>query len=269
MIRRIKYITPFLLLVLLWGCQEVVEVNLDNTNPKLVVEGLITNQEGPYYVKLSTTGNFYSKEATPAVTEAVVTLADNAGNTEVLTHLSDDPGIYRADQIRGEVGRTYYLNIQYKGQEYTSEAYMPPVTTIDSLVIRFVKGNPIKEEGHYLYFYAEEPQGETNYYRWLVYENDSLYNSPSDLLIANDALIQGRIENLELPYPFQKSDTVRLEMQSLSKKAYEYYLGLQTVYSNDGGLFSPPPVNPPSVISNGALGIFRASAVEAGEVVIE
>lgn len=256
------------LLLFLSACQDVIEVPLDNTNPRLMVEGTVTNASGPYYVTLSETGDFYSTAPAPKVTNAVVTISDDAGNSEVLTHLADKPGTYATSNLQGVVGRTYYLTVVHKGQTYQSESKLQPVTNIDKLEVRFVKESVTKEEGYYIYFFAKEPQGETNYYRFMIYENDSLYNSINDLLITNDDFIKGDIENLELGYPFQLNDVVRLEMHSITKEVYDYYLGIINVYNNDGGLFSPPPVNPPSNISNGALGVFRASAVVSQTVTI-
>ena len=267
--KKLKYLLIAVLPFLFAACEEVVEVPLKETEPKLVVEGLITNQPGPYYVKLSTTGNFYSTAPSPKVTDAVVTVSDNAGNSEVLTHLSDDPGTYKTSTLQGVVGRTYYLNVQHNGKTYQAESVLRPVTNIDRLEVRFVEKRPGRDEGYYIYFFAKEPQGETNYYRFYVYANDSLYNGINDLIISNDEFLKGDIENLELGYSFKLNDKVRLEMHSLTKNAYDYYNGLLNVYNNDGGLFSPPPVNPPTTISNGALGIFRASSVEAREVMIE
>jgi hypothetical protein len=256
------------LLMLLSACQDVIEVPLDNTNPKLVVEGSVTNQPGPYYIKLTETGDFYSTAPAPTVTDALVTISDDAGNSEILTHLSDKPGTYATSTLQGEVGRTYTLTVMHKGQNYQSQSKLLPVTNIDKLVVRFVPESPTKEEGYYVYFFAKEPRGETNYYRFMIYENDSLYNSINDLLVSNDDFIKGDIENLELGYPFQLDDVVKLEMHSISKEVYDYYIGLINVYNNDGGLFSPPPVNPPSNISNGALGVFRASAVASQTITI-
>ncbi|QHT67778.1 DUF4249 domain-containing protein [Rhodocytophaga rosea] len=268
--KNIKFILFFIALPFLFtACQEVVEVPLNNTNPKLVVDGLITSQPGPYYITLSQTGDFYSTDPAPKVTDAVVTVSDDAGNSEVLTHLSDKPGTYQTSTIQGVVGQTYYLNIQHNGQSYQAESKLLPVTNIDKLEIRFVEESPTKDEGYYIYFFAKEPQGETNYYRFYVYEGDSLYNSVNDLIISSDDFLKGDIENLELGYPFDLNDVVRLEMHSLSRKEYEYYNGLLNVLNSDGGLFSPPPVNPPSTISNGALGIFRASAVATETVTIK
>jgi hypothetical protein len=256
------------LLLFLSACQQVIEVPLNNTNPKLVVEGTITNQAGPYYVKLSQTGDFYSTAPAPKVTDALVTISDDAGNSEILTHLADTPGTYATSTLQAVVGRTYYLTVVHKGQTYQSESKLLPVTNIDKLVVRMVPKSPTKEEGYYIYFFAKEPRGETNYYRFMIYENDSLYNSINDLLVTNDDFIKGDIEDLELAYPFQLNDVVKLEMHSITKEVYEYYIGLINVYNNDGGLFSPPPVNPPSNISNGALGIFRASSVASQTIKI-
>lgn len=267
--KKIKYVLFAVIPFLLDSCQEVVEIPLDNTNPKLVVDGMVSNQPGPYYVKLSTTGDFYSTAPSPKVTDAVVTISDNAGNSEVLTHISDQPGTYQTSTLQGVIGRTYYLNIQYEGQSYQSESQLNPVSDIDKLEVRFEEKTLTRDEGYRIYLFAKEPRGETNYYRFMVYENDSLYNSINDLLIANDDILKGDIENLDVGYSFDLNDKVRLEMQSLTKKDYEYYNGLSILYDNDGGLFSPPPVNPPSTISNGALGIFRASAVAFREVSIE
>lgn len=256
-----------MLIYLFTACQEVVEVDLKETSAKLVIDGLVTDQPGPYYVKLSTTGNFYSTEPAPTIADAVVTIADDAGNSETLTQ-EFEPGSYQTNLLQGVVGRTYYLTVQHNGQTYQSEAYLPPVTDIDSLKPKFVKESVTKDEGYYLYFYAKEPRGEANYYRFLIYENDSLYNSKEDILIANDEFVKGYINGLELDYPFDLGDKVRLEMYSLTKPAYDYYNGLINVYGNDGGLFSPPPANPPTTISNGALGIFRASSFKSAEVII-
>jgi hypothetical protein len=256
------------LLLLLSACQDIIEVPLDNTHPKLVVEGAVTNQAGPYFIKLSETGDFYSTAPAPKVKDAVVTISDDAGNSEILTHLSDTPGTYATSTLQGVVGRTYNLTVVHKGQTYQSQSKLLPVTNIDKLAVRFVPKSATKEEGYYVYFFAKEPRGETNYYRFMIYENDSLYNSINDLLVTNDDFIKGDIENLELGYAFELKDVVRLEMHSISKEVYDYYMGLINVYDNDGGLFSPPPVNPPANISNGALGVFRASAVVSQTITI-
>ena len=46
--------------VFLTGCQKVVSIDLNNANPRLVVEGIVTDQPGPYSVKLSMSGDYFA-----------------------------------------------------------------------------------------------------------------------------------------------------------------------------------------------------------------
>lgn len=56
-------------------------------------------------------------------------------------------------------------------------------------------------------------------------------------------------------------DDYFIEMHSLTKEAYEYYKALIQQFRTDGGGYSPSPASPPTNLDNGALGFFRASAV--------
>ena len=66
------------------SCEKVVYIDLNSTNPIPVVEANVTNMPGPYTVKLSTTVNYYDSNTFPAITDATVTISDNAGNSEIL-----------------------------------------------------------------------------------------------------------------------------------------------------------------------------------------
>ena len=55
---------------------------------------------------------------------------------------------------------------------------------------------------------------------------------------------------------------------SLTYEAYLYYKALLSQFENDGGTFKPSPASPPSNISNGALGIFRASALDTMSIIM-
>ena len=52
-----------------------------------------------------------------------------------------------------------------------------------------------------------------------------------------------------------------IEMHSITKEAYDYYKALIQQFKTDGGGYSPSPASPPTNLDNGALGFFRASAV--------
>jgi hypothetical protein len=242
---------------------EVTDINLDNSDKHLVVEGLITDQPGPYSVKLSLSTNFYNKEI-ERVEDAFVTITDNLGNRDVLTR--SEAGLYQTDSLEGKIGNTYTLTVIYNGQTYSSVSRMTDGITIDSVNYIFQKETLVFDEGYYLNVFGTEAPEEGNYYRWYIAEDDTL---DKDILLDNDKFLNRRIENVMIQRAFDKGDKARIEVHSLSEEEYKYYIGLQNVLDNDGGFFSSPPKNPIGNISNGALGIFRASKVSSKEVVIE
>ena len=132
----------------------------------------------------------------------------------------------------------------------------------------YEKATSLVEEGYYLSIGANSPDPNiVNYFRWKVYEGDSLYNGVNDIIVARDDYFEGEFQ-FQFPYPFELGDGVKVEMYSLNKDAYDYYQGFVTVLQSDGGLFSPPPVNAPSNISERALGLFQACSVVSSEVII-
>ena len=58
-------------------------------------------------------------------------------------------------------------------------------------------------------------------------------------------------------------------MYSLIREAFTFYSNLSRLLSSDGGMFEPPPANPQNNLSNGALGYFQVSALEAKQIEIK
>lgn len=263
-----KYFIYILLLTLgMTSCLEVLELNHGKSDPVLIVDALITDQPGPHTIKLTRTIDFSSDESSQMVSDAIVTIADNLGNSEELVYTEE--GIYQTNNTQGVVGRTYSLNIEYNGRTYTSESTLLPVSEIDPLISDFQFETSLSDEGYYVTMRAKVSVPDViNYYRWRIFENDSLYNDIEDLIVADDEYSDDEFE-FQFGYPFEIGDEVRVEMSSISKEGLNYYEGFYEVITNDGGLFSPPPVNAPSNISNGALGLFQASAVVTKSIVIE
>lgn len=114
---------PVLVIVLLLSsCREEFWPDLGSKYDKiLVVEGMITNLEGPYTVMLSYSSSFEDPDPIPAG-GFEVTLLDDQGLGEALEET--EPGTYmsRPDGIRGTPGRLYKMNIQSPdGRTYESD----------------------------------------------------------------------------------------------------------------------------------------------------
>ena len=240
------------------SCEKAVNIDLNNSDPRLVVEAHITNQAGPFTVNLSKSGNFYNANTFPAVTNAIVTISDNAGNSEVLHQTSD--GIYQTSTITGVPGKIYHLDIAYNGKQYYASSTMPFPVSIDSVVIvtstEGSGGRPTN--GYRVTSFFKDPDGLGNYYRLLIRSNDTAAISKNRFKLLSDKLSDGNEESISFNTKLLPTDSVFLELESIDKPTYDFYSTLGEASGNGSFFLSAPPANPVNNISNGGLGYFAA-----------
>nr|MBA3901080.1 DUF4249 domain-containing protein [Bacteroidota bacterium] len=113
----------FLLMIcsfFMMSCEKVIDVDLNEDNPLLVIEGGLTSREAPDTVKLSWTGSYFGDGNFSKVTAADVSISDDAGHTEKLKEVS--AGAYVTQNFKGMPGRLYQLNVKAEGKTYTASA---------------------------------------------------------------------------------------------------------------------------------------------------
>ena len=252
---------------ILSGCEEIISVDLNETEPVLVVDGLITNQAVPQYVKLSLSTSYFEDQPIPMVSGALVIITENGSLADTLAEVK--PGYYQTQKIvQGQVGAQYDLRIIYDGEIYEASTVLRPVAAIDSITQSYKESGLFFDEGYYVALWAQETPGLGDYYRWVYYSNGQIADS-LDLLYASDEFVDGSyIANFEFFYEQQVGDSVKVEQYSLTKDAYEFYSQLDEQVSF-GNLFDTPPANITGNISNDALGLFQASALVSKEIVIQ
>lgn len=266
-----KYIILIFTALVFWSCEKTVFLDLDQTPSKIVIEGLVTNQPGYQFVKVTRTVDFYESGETPRITDATVLVEDDLGNEFLYTHNPnnhpDSAGYYLpVTPFVGETGRTYYLTVDVNGEQYEASDKLYDVTSIDSLEYRvnIDEEDDPKEDGKFyeVLMYAKEPQETDDYYLFKFFRNDSLvlYN-PSDIYFSDDKTLGEEINGIPSPVFYALGDSARVEMYSLSRTGYVFYNDLFNLINNDGGMFSPPPANSRTNLSNGALGFFQVSSV--------
>lgn len=260
-------------LVAFSSCEEVIDLPLKGADsPALIVEAEVVDIKGYSFVRLGETLDYYDPTEEPKISGAIVSVTDQDGNKMDFLESNEEAGLYlpQDPDYKGVVGNTYKLLIEYKGKTFTSENKIYRVTNIDSLQVRFVPESRFQDEGYYLYFYAKEPQDTKDYYFWRNYTNDTLnYENAGDLTFASDQGIGEDIDGLQFPFKYDAGDTVRLEQYSMSKEVYDYYNDLTSVVFNDGGLFSPPPVNPRTNIKGqNVLGVFMTSSMVSATIYV-
>jgi hypothetical protein len=313
-----------LLIVTFSGCVEEYDLKRDEIEPRLVVEGLITNKQGTYYIRLteSHTGSFDisdNADAPTPVKNAQIIISDNVNQIDTLipvdvnldeytldqfgyykllydsfgnivdTLFLEDPaafnydrGFYKTKHLIGIPGRTYSLKILSAGKEYEASSFMPPVPEIDSIGVVKKALEEGKAESFVPLLYFSEPQDTKNYYLIQLNDDVSIRSVSASTLwqfsVLSDEFLQPYVNGLNISqgetprsieYPiYMEGDSVYVGLSSLTQNAYEFYKILLQQFKNDGGTYQPSPGSPPTNISNGGLGYFRASSISEKRIKI-
>jgi hypothetical protein len=106
---------------ILISCDEPIHLDLDQTPSQIVIEGLVTNKPGYQRVKITRSVDFYGTGKTPRVTDAVVMVKDDLGETVTFFHNpnnhADSAGIYiPITPFTGQIGRIYTLTVNVDGE---------------------------------------------------------------------------------------------------------------------------------------------------------
>lgn len=264
-----KYCIFFLItLTLFTSCEKVIDIDLNSSDPKLVIECLLTDSVGPYHVRLTRTIDYFTGGTVPMVTNAQVTISDNLGNSEQLSQLQ--PGIYSTSSTMGVQGRTYFLTVTVDGKTYSAQSTMSTAVPIDSAFAEFSPPFFGNGSGYVPTGAFNDPAGQENYYRQRVYINGELQDIDGIYFLLDDALNDGRYIRFPLFETLaQQGDQVRVELWSLTKPSYDYYLTLSDIAGGGGGPESASPGNPVTMISGGALGYFVACSVTSKTFIVQ
>lgn len=303
--------TLFILITLSFGfsgCEKVIDVKLEEGESQLVVDGFIKF----YYdsvalksgienqvIKLRKTTPYLDNAAAPPALGATVKVTDALGRTFDFKDENND-GDYEytgpfvlsfANPPMGFPGNFYLLDIKYNGEEFTSQAYMDSVPTIDSLSFSFqeqaIQGPDTLKAGYIIDQIltrksdgslqpAKDVKGEGTCYWFKTFKNDVFYSRPGQMNLAYDAAFGPGSDNVAFippivfflsPERFQIGEKVRIECWSIGLPAY-YFLTLAQIQMTNEGLFATPPSNVPTNITNKnkdskvkAVGWFGAASV--------
>jgi hypothetical protein len=274
-----KLFISIVIVSVLVSCDKEIILDLNKTQSKIVIEGLVTDQPNKQFVKVSSTAGFYSSGATPKITNAVVSVKDDLNNTYLFVHNpnnhADSAGYYLPQNpFVGEIGRTYTLTIISDGKTYSAEDKMASVTPIDKLEYR-ISEDEVKdpEEENKIYevlVFAKEPQETKDYYLFKFYRNDTIkFADDNDIYYSDDVLLGENIDGIPSPNYYGIGDKAKVEAYSLTRSGFVFYADLQKLLRNDGGLFGSPPANCRTNLTNGAIGFFQVSSLKSNEIMVQ
>jgi hypothetical protein len=272
------------------ACTEEIQMPLDGTYVRLVVDGEINTDTAVHRVRLSRSGDALNEKPGNVISDAIVTITDGS-ETFNLTENTGNPGVYETDStVFGLEGKTYTLNISNVDvnndgtmEEYSASSYIPRINPIDSIQVKYEEmyGD---NKGWLINLYALEIGGGRNFYLLKAYKNgvlltDSTYECTN---FADNTGFEGKyydgfsvyyLNYNKLDERLVNGDVVTLEMEGITGEYKDFLLAFITEYQPKIPLFSGPSANIPTNVmpSDKAVGFFnaysckRSSTVYGGE----
>ncbi|MEM9675879.1 MAG: DUF4249 domain-containing protein [Bacteroidota bacterium] len=280
---RRKTVSALFPCFLIIGCIEPFTFTPEEPVELLVVDGRIDQSAGPYVLRLSRTSTF-GKPPIP-VLDAQITIYDDQGQQEDYTFVR--PGVYQSngDIVRGEPGRTYYIEIRLDEQVYQSRPQtMPRLIRADSVYFETKVETIVSEEGtitedRLINVYVDTPAKQQNQdarFRWssdvnysVIEPNCGPLHSPKSCYITDTTNTQDiklfSSENTETnqlsrflvatddtrpQYAFSTRYYINIYQFSMTQEAYEYWEDVRIIANQEGTIFDPPPAPIPGNMYN-------------------
>ncbi|MDT0688319.1 DUF4249 domain-containing protein [Salegentibacter sp. F188] len=263
---------PFLLPVifLLFSCEEVVEIDLEESEPRLVIDASIKwikgTQGNVQFIRLTTTAPYYQDEV-PPVTNARVEIKDEQGEIYVFDHTEN--GIYQIIDFKPVIGMQYQLSVAYNDQLYIATERLVPVVDID--FVEQTSGGGFAGDEIEVKAYYTDPADEENFYFFSFEDERTTFEIYEDQF-NNGNQIFGYYSDEDL----EPGEEISIEMAGISRAYYEYLFVLRAqIGTNSGGPFETKPATLKGNIvnqtnqENYSLGYFRLSEVDTTNYVIE
>ncbi|MBU1100048.1 MAG: DUF4249 domain-containing protein [Bacteroidetes bacterium] len=263
------------IIIMLFGCEDVIEVQINDADPQIIIEANISDNYGPHYTYITMSTDFYKPNEYEGVSGAEVIIEDNNGFREMLTEISS--GKYSTSNILGEAESQYKMTVNVNRQQYSALSTLPVALKLDSVTAEIDnRGFHNDEENPDQYkfdCYFQDRPGVKDYARFKVYKNG--------VRVGGNFLYQDRLSDgnyIDYFYfrfdeddDFFAGDTVTIELITIDLNTFNYFNELNDAIAsgNNGGIFgSAAPGNPTNNWDNGAFGYFGANSVDSYTLII-
>lgn len=281
---RIKPIFAFLALTMLTlglsSCEREIEIELEGSEPNIVVEGLIEAGEHPR-VLITKNRGFFDNFPTDFAALLDTFILQNAvvkitvDGTEYPLDFVVNPfqypfAYYTSTSLIGEVGKTYLLRVEALGKVATAITKIPPAVPIDSAYFGLNLFDAAEDSLGFLYIVYTDPDTLGNAYRLYAKRNSEAQFFPVEGATTNDQFINGRTITFftgqsEKPFAVQDTfidsrffyalgDTIYMKFCSIGSREFDFYNTFEAATGTNGNPFASPILIQSNV--NGGLGVW-------------
>ena len=272
-----NYIYKLLLsvLILTTSCTDVIDLEVPEAPPRLVIEasidwikGTAGNQQS---VKLSTSTPFFDNLQETPVKGAIVKVINDSDKNEVV-FIDQNNGNYETDEFIPIIGQSYTLEVVYEDETYLASETMTPVSEITDVYQS--RENGFDKEALEVNIEFNDPKDISNFYLTKFQRRGDLLQTIFDV---KDEFTDGnkisifyeKLNNEDTgETEFVPGDIVDISLLGISEQYFNYIKLLIQQSGGQGGPFSTTPAeikgncinldNP----NNYAFGYFRLTEVD-------
>jgi len=262
-----KLFTILVAMFLLFNCEDVIDVDLNESEPRLVIEASINWFKGTtgnsQTIRLSLSAPFFEEQVPPA-SGAVVEIEDINSNIYNFVEVGNT-GIYTNTNFVPVLDQEYTLSIIYNEDVYTATETFKSVVPIE--YVEQINDGGFSGEDIELKAFYTDPANIENYY---FFEFLSDISVVPNLEVYEDRFTDGnQIFGFYTEEDLEPGDIVTIRNYGISERFYDYmFILLQQGSEENGGPFETQPAtvrgncinltNP----ENFPFGFFRLSEVD-------
>ena len=279
--KRISIILAIAVIVV--SCTEKINLKLDSTFTRLVVDGHIKSDTMAYTINLTRTSDYFSDVPAPREVNAKLSLTDGINTFPLTETVPGQSGIYQTDpKFAGTIGKDYTLHISLAEviagtTEYSASSNLIGVTRLDSIQVVF--NADMGKDGFWeVKVYAQDPPGSINYYMVNLYRNNQLWSDTiTKVSVTDNQFFAGRyidgaevfrINNSHLWETLYPGDTIMVELSAITKEYFDFINQVKQVGFSIP-FFTGPPANVQGNVSNNGIGFFAAYSSSFAKTIVK
>ncbi len=261
-----KILYALIIATALFSCQKVIDVDLNDSNPQIVIEANYSAEDSTVLVRISMTSSFFDSEPSPVVDDAVVTISNASGSSISIPYIGD--GFYKLENYLPDFDSKYVLSVSNNGTTYLAECFLPAPVQLEPISYDSIPSFFGNEGGFVPYLNYYDPVGIVNHYQIVLSKNGDVWDGLTQFFTQDDLFTDGNyIERPLFGQEFYNTgDTIGMELRSIDEVIYNYINEAQSIA---GASSSAAPANPGNNWNNGALGYFSAYSSSRQSVVIQ
>lgn len=246
--KNIKISVLLAIFITFFSCDDKVDVDVPEADPRLVIEASIDWEKGTLgnnqTIKLSTSTPFFENTLNTSVIGATVKVTNNNTNA-VFNFVDQNDGTYTVNNFVPVLNDSYTLEVIHEGEVYTATENLTPITGINE-VFQSLEGG-FDEELLDVTITYNDPAPFGDYYMIRMQEVGDLFpiiETRSDEFTngnVQEEFFEKEEDDDDPTNQFDPGDEVNIKLYGISERYYNFITLLIEQYGSAGNPFATVP----------------------------